>query len=67
MAIQLQPCDPALQHELQIVAAALPAEVLPARVSKLCEEVGVKCGEHPTWEEMPKLLKEVAAAVGMDL
>ena len=64
-------CDSSLPGthslHLQIVAAALPAEVLPARVCKLCEEVGVACSEHPSWEEMPKLLKEVAAAVGLDL
>eukprot|EP00983_Pelagomonas_calceolata_P085565 1156585-Pelagomonas_calceolata.AAC.6 len=43
----------------QITGAVLPQEVLPARVSKLCEEVGVSCGEHPSLEEMAQLVLEV--------
>eukprot|EP00200_Dunaliella_tertiolecta_P005435 CAMPEP_0202337410 /NCGR_PEP_ID=MMETSP1126-20121109/101_1 /ASSEMBLY_ACC=CAM_ASM_000457 /TAXON_ID=3047 /ORGANISM="Dunaliella tertiolecta, Strain CCMP1320" /LENGTH=309 /DNA_ID=CAMNT_0048927591 /DNA_START=1234 /DNA_END=2163 /DNA_ORIENTATION=+ len=59
-----------LEHEVlgnEITGAVLPQEVLPARVSKLCEEVGVSCGEHPSLEEMAQLVKSVAEQVGVAL
>lgn len=51
----------------QITGASLPPEVLPVRVSRLCEEVGVPCGESPSWEEMAQLVKTVAEQVGVAL
>jgi hypothetical protein len=51
----------------QVTGAVLPQEVLPARVSKLCEEVGLPCSERPSWEEMAQLVKTVGDQVGVAL
>jgi len=50
-----------------VSAAVLPQEVLPARVAKLCEEVGLECSEQLSWEEMAQLVKNVAEQVGVQL
>lgn len=52
---------------MQITGAVLPQEVLPARVSTLCEQVGLPCSEHPSMEEMAQLVKNVAEQVGVEL
>ncbi|KAF5835210.1 hypothetical protein DUNSADRAFT_7752 [Dunaliella salina] len=59
-----------LEHQVlgnEITGAVLPQEVLPARVSTLCEQVGLPCSEHPSMEEMAQLVKNVAEQVGVEL
>lgn len=54
---------------LQLLHLPLLAQVLPGRVCKICEEVGIPCGPPAslTLEDMSSLLKHVAGEVGVAL